>query len=324
MDMKTATGIACPNIALIKYWGNIDDSLRIPANGSISMNLDGLSTTTDVAFSEDLNADRLSIDGKEIKGNPLTRVSTFLDHVRKLAGIEVFAEVRSNNNFPMDAGIASSASAFAALAVAASSAAGLSLSNEELSRLARRGSGSACRSIPTGYVEWTPGEDDQSSHAVSIAPPHHWEISDCIAIINTDSKMIGSTEGHQLANTSPIQSARVTDAPRRIKICRKAILDQDFDELTRIVELDSNLMHAVMMTSTPPLHYWLPGTIAVMNAVRKMRESGISACYTIDAGPNVHVICPGNQEGDVTEVLAEVPEIVDVIIAHPGHGAEII
>ena len=144
----------------------------------------------------------------------------------------------SENNFPTGAGIASSASAFAALALAASKAAGLDLPEAELSRLARRGSGSACRSIPGGFVEWQSGTGDEDSFAVSISPPDHWALADCIAVVSAEHKPTGSTEGHALAGTSPLQNARVADAPRRLDVCREAILNRDFNMLAEIIEHD--------------------------------------------------------------------------------------
>jgi diphosphomevalonate decarboxylase len=215
----------------------------------------------------------------------------------------------------MGAGIASSASAFAALSLAASTAAGLELSERELSRLARRGSGSACRSIPGGFVEWQVAGCEEDSYAYSIAPPEHWDLVDCIAIISREHKETGSTEGHNLAHTSPLQVARVEDAPRRLDICRRAIMVRDFETLAEIVELDSNLMHAVMMTSNPPLFYWKPETITIMQLVRNWRESGLPAFYTIDAGPNVHVICPRSHQAEVTRKLSGVHGVQEVINA---------
>ena len=192
-------------------------------------------------------------------------------------GFSRFAAVESKNNFPIGAGIASSASAFAALSLAASTAAGLMLSERELSRLARSGSGSACRSIPGGFVEWQAGSRDEDSYAFTIAPPEHWELVDCIVIVSQAHKAVGSTAGHALALTSPIQPARVADAPRRLEICRQAILERDFQAFAEIIELDSNLMHAIMITSTPPLLYWQPATLAVMRLVQELapgRPSG--------------------------------------------------
>ncbi len=322
--MRTATAQASPNIALIKYWGNRDDALRLPANSSISMNLDGLFTRTRVAFDPRLSADALILNGEVERGPGLARVSAFLSVVRELAGVNIPARVVSENNFPAGAGIASSASAYAALSLAASAALGLHLLESELSRLARRGSGSACRSVPEGFVEWRAGEGDDDSYAYSIALPEHWDLVDCIAIVSREHKLTGSSEGHQLAFTSPLQSARVADAPRRLELCRRAILERDFAALAAVAEQDSALMHAVMMTSTPPLYYWQPASLAVMNAVRDWRASGLAVFSTVDAGPNVHVLCQADAAGEITRRLAAIHGVESVLVAHPGGSARLI
>jgi diphosphomevalonate decarboxylase len=190
--------------------------------------------------------------------------------------------------------------------------------------LARRGSGSASRSIPGGFVEWQAGTDDEDSFAFSIAEPKHWNLVDCIAIVSTSHKKTGSTEGHRLAVTSPLQAARVADAPRRLDICRKVILEKDFDTFASIVELDSDLMHAVMMTSTPALHYWKPASLEVMSTVRQWRDEGIPACYTVDAGPNVHVICPDSQAEGIEKQLREIKGVEKVLVARVGGPAKIV
>jgi len=360
--MYPFTALANPNIAFIKYWGNRDDALRLPANGSISMNLDGLETRTTVHFDAFLPADDVKINGKIAGGAAHARVSKMLDEVRALAGIHHFAWVESENNFPIGTGIASSASAFAALALAATKAAGLDpspcgddatsshrpgvlpghrpgvlpgyrpgvllgghrLDLAALSRLARHGSGSACRSIPGGFVEWAAGTGDADSYAVSIAPPEHWDLADCIAVISTEHKSTGSTEGHAKAGTSPLQSARVDDAPRRLDICRHAILNRDFAAFAEIMEEDSNLMHAVMMTSRPPLFYWQPATLAVMQAVRAARAKGLPVCYTIDAGPNVHVICTGAAAEETAKLVGSLPGVREVRLAKVGGPARLV
>src|SRR3990172_5573039 len=290
--MSTFTALAHPNIAFIKYWGNRDNALRLPSNGSISMNLDGLFTRTTVSFQPSLPFDELIINGHAVMGRGLERISYILDLVRVMAGIGMNAEVMSENNFPAGAGIASSAAAFAALALASSQAAGLTLSEAQLSRLARRGSGSASRSIPSGFVEWKMGTGDDDCVAVSIAPPEHWNLTDCVAIVSASHKKTGSTEGHAIAGTSPLQNARVNDAPRRLDICRSAILKKDFEAFANIIEHDSDMMHSVMMTSNPPLMYWQAATVDVFHAVREWRAGGLAVAYTVDAGPNVHVLCP--------------------------------
>jgi diphosphomevalonate decarboxylase len=321
--MTTATAQANPNIAFIKYWGNRDNALRLPSNGSISMNLDGLYTRTTVSFQPSLPFDELIINGHDINGKGLNRISYILDLVREMAGIKMNAEVMSENNFPAGAGIASSAAAFAALALASSKAAGLNLSEAELSRLARRGSGSASRSIPGGFVEWQMGTGDNDSVAVSIAPPEHWALVDCIAIVSSQHKKTGSTEGHALAWTSPLQAARVADAPRRLDICRNAILNRDFEALANIIELDSDMMHSVMMTSHPPLMYWQSATLEVFHQVREWRAGGLLAAYTVDAGANVHVICLAEYAKEVEKRLRKVSGVNDVLVAGVGGATQV-
>jgi diphosphomevalonate decarboxylase len=323
MSNLSATGVACANIAFIKYWGDRDASLHIPSNGSISMNLDGLNTRTQVSFDPELADDRLVLNNRVSGGQALARVSATLDRVRQMAGLNLCAKVVSANNFPTGTGIASSASAFAALALAASRAAGLDLDERELSRLARMGSGSACRSVPGGFVEWQAGNDDEDSYAFSIAAQDHWDLIDCVAIISKVHKPTGSWEGHQSASSSPLQEARLLDAPRRLDICRRAILERDFEGFARIVELDSNMMHAVMMSSSPGLFYWEPATLAVMKAVIEWRKGGLPVCYTIDAGPNVHVLCLGAASSQVPLKLREIKEVQDVLTASPGGPARL-
>jgi diphosphomevalonate decarboxylase len=322
--MTTATAQANPNIAFIKYWGNRDNILRIPMNGSISMNLDGLFTRTTISFQHTLPFDELIINGHEVTGAGLDRVAYILDIIRGMANIHDHAEVMTENNFPAGAGIASSASAFAALALAGSKAAGLDLSEPELSRLARRGSGSASRSIPGGFVEWQVGATDDDSIAFSIAPPDHWKLVDCVAIVSASHKKTGSTEGHSIAPTSPLQTARVADAPRRLEICRNAILNKDFDAFASIVELDSDMMHSVMMTSNPPLMYWQSATLEVFYQVREWRAGGLPAAYTVDAGANVHVICLKEVAGEVEKRLREVPGVSNVLVAGVGGAARVV
>ncbi len=324
MTKKSATAIAHPNIAFIKYWGNRNDALRLPANSSLSMNLDGLQTQTQVEFDPTLSKDILLLNGQDASAEQMARVSAFLDLVRAMAATKLFARVESENNFPSGAGIASSSSAFAALALAASAAAGLQLDEMALSRLARLGSGSASRSVPGGFVEWRAADRDEDSFAHSIAAAQHWALEDCIAVVSETHKTVGSTEGHQLAYTSPLQAARLQGAEERLASCRVAILQHDFAALTEVVELDNHLMHAVMMTSRPPLLYWQPASLAVMQAVRAWRASGLQVCYTLDAGPNVHVICLAQDAEKAAKQLADISGVNSVLRAGPGGPARVI
>lgn len=286
------------------------------------MNLEGLTSHTSVRFDPKLTADRLLLNQRPQHGKPLERVSAFLDLVRAKAGLSWFAEVISENNFPIGAGIASSASAFAALSLAASRAAGLDLSEREYSALARRGSGSASRSIPAGFVEWLGGDRDEDSYAISIAPPDHWNLVDCIAVVQAAHKTTGSTEGHALASTSPLQTARVADSPRRLDLCRRAILQRDFDTFAEIVELDSNLMHAVMMTSSPPLFYWTTVSLDLIKQIPLWRKDGLPVCYTLDAGPNVHILCLEPVLEEVKKRAARITGVENLLTARAGGKAD--
>lgn len=321
MTTLSAAATAHPNIAFIKYWGNQDEMLRVPVNGSISMNLGGLTTQTRVTFDSHLPEDIFDLNGVRQGGQVLKRVTSHLNLIRGIRGLAIHAHVLSENNFPTGSGIASSASAFAALTLAATSALGLQMSEKDLSRIARRGSGSACRSIPGGYVEWTAGSNDRDSFGFSIAAPDYWDLTDCIAILEPEHKKVGSTEGHALANTSPLQSARVEDVPRRLEICREAIQKRDFAELAEIMELDSTMMHAVMMTSTPPLFYWNPATLHLLRTVASWRKSGIPVAASVDAGPNVHLICETKSAPAVAKRLSGIPDVREVLLSPPGGPA---
>jgi diphosphomevalonate decarboxylase len=326
MPVSKAAAIANSNIAFIKYWGNRDPKLRVPATGSISMNLDGLYSRTTVTFNPALAADVVVLSGEAHSPASAKRVSEHLDRIRTLAKISTFARVDSHNNFPTGAGIASSASGFAALTVAACAAAGLQLAERELSILARQGSGSASRSIPAGFVEWQTGlsADGGDSYAFSIAPPDHWVLVDCIALVSMEHKAVGSADGHALAPTSPLQPARIEDTSRRLQACREALLARDFARLAEVVEEDSTMMHAIMMTSNPPLYYWHPATLAVMQAVRGWRAGGLPACFTIDAGPNVHVLTTAESAAEVERRLRSLPGVLKILTARPGPGAALV
>lgn len=320
-----ATARAHANIAFIKYWGNSDEFLRLPENSSLSMNLDGLYTETTVIWDDHVKCDSLELNGQAQTGIALERVVKHLDHLRKrVLGVQGCARVISRNNFPMGAGIASSASSFAALTTAAISGAGVNLSEQELSSLARLGSGSASRSIPTGFVEWFKGNSHETSYATSIAPPEHWDLVDVIVVVSDSHKKVGSTEGHQSAHTSDLQQGRLSHVSDRLEVCKEALLKKDFAAFASVVEEDSNLMHSVMMTSRPPLFYWLPTSLEIIREVRVWREEGLQVCYTLDAGPNVHCICIREDVPKVIERLKGLSSIVDIKVAGAGSGAYIV
>ena len=322
---RTATAAAHPNIAFIKYWGNRDDALRLPANGSISMNLGALYTKTTVTWKGGLpGSDTLTVNDMPVTGPALERVTRFLQEIQVRDPSVGSAEIISENNFPIGAGIASSASAFAALALAASTAAGLALEEKECSRLARLGSGSACRSIPDGFCEWQTGGTETDSYAVSIAPASHWALTDLIAVVSGSHKKVGSTAGHHMALTSPFQEIRVRTAQERVKCCREAILNRDFDALAEVSEQDMTMMHAVMMTQNPPLFYWEEATIGLIKQVKAWREEGLNCFATVDAGPNVHVICTADAAAEVRKRMEKIGGIREIMESGPGGKAELL
>ena len=337
MSLKRATAVAPANIAFVKYWGVRDAERILPYNASISMNLDACLTTTTVTFDPALSQDEvlLTLYGEEARravGQPFERVVTHLDRLRALAGIAWRARVESSNNFPSDAGIASSAAAFAALTLAGAAALDLGLDERQLSILTRRsGSGSACRSIPSGYVEWRipdgaydPLSWDSESYAASLAPPAHWALADVVAVVDVGAKKIGSAENHRLAASSAYFPARLADLPARLDIVRAAIADRDLAALGEAVEADAVSMHAVCMTSRPPSFYWNAGTMMVIHAVRGWRAEGLQSYFTIDAGPNVHVVCDAADSVEVERRLRELPGVLFTIGNGVGVGARII
>jgi diphosphomevalonate decarboxylase len=327
-----ATAVAHPNIALVKYWGKRDVEYNLPAAGSVSMTLGGLETRTHVRFDEGLDRDQFELDGDPVEaGKQLRRVSGFLDLIRNQAGFDSRARVVSANNFPTAAGLASSASGFAALAVAAASAAGLHLDDRELSIIARRGSGSAARSIYGGYVEMRPGANadaavaSEEAFALPIAAPEHWDLRCLVAVTVKGEKAVGSTEGmNRTEQTSPYFPAWVESVPTDIEAAKQAIEQQDFEHLATIAERSCLRMHASAIGAEPGVLYWRGTTVDLIHRVREARASGVSAFFTIDAGPHVKVFCPAAEADDVRAMLEDVVGVRDVLEAWPGDPARLV
>lgn len=343
--LGAASATAHANIALIKYWGKADERLIIPRTSSLSLTLDGLETHTSVEFVEpvpesesetglesepagthalqgtmrDTLRDTLTIDGRVYSGGPLARVSRFLDIVRERSGIHAPARVISRNTVPFGAGLASSASAFAALAAAAARAAGLDLSDRDLSRLARRGSGSACRSVFGGLVQWHAGHDDLTSYADPVATD--MKLAIIVITISAGEKPLSSRLAmRRTVTTSPLYPAWTRASERDLHEALDAISRHDLQRLGEISEANAMGMHATMISARPPVIYWLPQSIAALHAVEDVRADGLPAWSTMDAGPNVKVLTDSEHAERVAWALHERLVGCEIQVHHAGTG----
>jgi diphosphomevalonate decarboxylase len=328
--MTGATAVAGTNIALVKYWGKRDAALNLPATGSLSLTLDRLGARTRVAFDGgDGGRDRVTLNGGPADEKTATRISAFLDRVRDRAGTRARATVVTDNSVPTASGLASSASGFAALAVAAARAAGLELAAVELSALARLGSGSAARSIFGGFVEMARGSraDGADAAAHPLEEGLGWDVRLVVAITATGEKSIGSTAAMaRTARTSPYYEAWIRSVDGDLAAARAAIAARDLPALGAVAERSALRMHASALAADPPILYWNPVTIAALTRVRALREEtpATEVFFTIDAGPHVKALCAAADATRVAAELAAVPGVLETIIAAPGPGARIV
>lgn len=312
--------VANPNIALIKYWGKVDERLNLPATASISMTLDIFPTTTTVEISENLNQDQVSLNDKVASKSFSGAVSRFLDLVRTRAGTESRAIVQTQNSVPTAAGLASSASGFAALALAASKAYGLDLNPSQLSALARRGSGSASRSIFPGYAIWNLGEDD-TSFARPLPKPQ-LELALVVVVLNAREKKISSRAAMNLTrDTSPFYDAWLASSKRDLQDFQTAFTGNNFTAIGQIVERNALRMHATSLGANPPVRYLSAESFAVLDYLEELRGQGLAGYATMDAGPNVKVLCQSTQRQELQRILAERFAHANVYTCRPGLGA---
>lgn len=317
-----AAAVAHPNIALVKYWGKQDKPGNRPAVPSISITLEGLHTYTHVRFDRGLAADSFSLNGNA-DAETSDRVSRCLDVFRARSGRREFAAVESRNNFPTGAGLASSASGFAALAVAADHALALNLSREELSRIARMSSGSAARSLYGGFVMLPLDRDEETARP--LLSPEQWPLSVVIAVTAAGAKTTGSTEGMaHTARTSDYYHAWLAAADADFQAARVAIEHRDFDHLARVGEKSCLKMHGLMLSADPGLIYWNPATVACLHRVRELRGRGVAVFFTMDAGPQVKAVCLPEHRARVAASLGSVPGVVDILESGLGPGARVV
>ena len=319
----SATAEANPNIALIKYWGKANAALNLPVTGSLSLTLDTAPTRTTVALDPALHADELVLGGVAQQGRPLERVRAFLDLVRAASGRTEHALVDSTNLIPTGAGLASSASAFAALAAAASAAFGLDLDDRALSRLARRGSGSASRSVFGGLVRWYPG-DDHESYAEPV-DAHGLDLAMVIAIVDAGPKSISSTEAmNRTTATSPFYPAWAESNPRQLAEMLAAIDRADFTAVGELTESNSLRMHATMAAAWPPVRYPRAESVALLDAAADLRAASVEAYPTMDAGPNVKFLCRPADADRVVAMLSAVDPAARFLSARSGEGVRLV
>lgn len=339
MVLEKVTATAPANIAFVKYWGAVDLERALPVNRSISMTLSDSLTRCTVEPLPDGSSDEIYLVDERGERVPAPerfaqRVRDQLGRLRVWAGYDGSFRVATRNNFPMATGLGSSASGFAALTLATTRALGHELSPRTLSLLARRsGSGSAARSAMGGYVQWPGGDgadvapagaespdDDADGFASVLAPADHWDLRDVVAVVETGAKPVPSLEGHRRAATSPYYERRLELLPERLERVRQGIRDRDLELMGPVLECEAVDLHLVAMSSRPPIFYWTGGTLDVIRRVRAMRGESVGAYVSIDAGPNVHVICEPHDEEAVAGALASLPSVRRLIRDGVGPG----
>lgn len=325
LSSNTAVVRANVNIALIKYWGKRNEDLILPYTSSLSLTLSDLWTTTSVSFDDNLTEDCVTFDGKNLSldDSSFRRIVNMLDLVRKMAGISKKASVISTNHVPTAAGLASSASGFAALAAASSYAAGLELSSRDLSRLARRGSGSACRSVYGGIVLWHAGSvdnsvdtssgasagdasGDETSFAEPVDVPEDFDIAMIAVVLDSSKKSISSRDAmRRTVQTSPSYMPWVEQSAKDLRQALCAVKSSDIEMLGDAVERNSFGMHKSMRDAVPSVDYLTAKTHAVLGVVKSMRDCGWPVWATMDAGPNVKVITSASAAERVLNELVD-------------------
>ena len=318
MTILAARAVAHANIALAKYWGKHDAARNLTAVPSLSLTLDGLRTETEILFDAGLAGDEAFVGDRPLTERPLERVVALIDQLRAMTGVTLRARVTSTNSFPTASGLASSASGFAALALAGARALELSLSPSELSALARSASASAARSVFGGFVALEAGAEA----AVPVAPQDHWNVVMLVAVVTRGAKGVASSEGMgHTARTSPYYRAWVDSAPEVFQEVRRAVQERDLEALGEAMEHSTLLMHACMLASRPSLFYLTPSTLGALDTVRSLRRTGSAAYFTMDAGPHVKVLTLPAHAEQVAHALEVVPGVVEVLSCRPGPAA---
>ncbi len=317
-----ASAIAHPNIALIKYWGKRETATNLPAVGSLSVTLGGLKTETTVEFDPDLSEDILILNG-QAQAAEQGRLAACLDALRELAGERCRASVMSRNDFPTGAGLASSASGYAALVRAGAAALGIEATEPRLLDIARIGSGSAPRSMFGGFVLLQ--NTDDGTWCEQILAPDDWPLGVVVAVTSEEAKHVTSRDGMERSRlTSPYYDAWITTHAADLKQALKIVRECDFPALAELAEHNCLKMHSVMLTTRPALMYWSPTTLACMHRVAEMRRQGVPVFFTVDAGPQVKAICLPEATEEVAAALQDISGVIRILAGGLGAGARLI
>ncbi|MBI5224809.1 diphosphomevalonate decarboxylase [Candidatus Micrarchaeota archaeon] len=326
---KYAKVIATPNIAVIKYWGKRNEKLMLPTNSSLSFTMDEtLKTQTEIQFDAALKEDSLILDGTRLAGKEFEGVAKVLAYVREKYGQTPKAKITSKNHFPTAAGLASSASGYAALAVSINAALKLDLDGSELSIIARLGSGSASRSVYGGFVEWQKGskQDGSDSIAVQIANENHWpKLRNVIAIVDQEKKKVSSRAGMaETVATSKLFKERLEFMDQRVEKMKKHVLDRDFESFANLAMLDSDNMHACMADTTPRIVYLNDVSRKIMTNVRSLNDKETICGYTFDAGPNAHLYTLEKNVPAIQKMLSKIAGVREILVCKVGNGPRIL
>ncbi|MBI3033195.1 diphosphomevalonate decarboxylase [Candidatus Woesearchaeota archaeon] len=328
--MMKATSRAHPNIALIKYWGKRNNELILPFTNSLSVTLDNLETVTTVDFSSIYREDLVILNEVELLSNSTS--FKIIHHIDLIWDFlmnrprDIFVKVVSKNNFPTAAGFASSSSGIAALTYATILALHGELSWSQISLLARRGSGSACRSVYGGFVEWHAGKehDGRDSYATKVHSEYYWpDFRMLVIVLSSQPKYISSREAMAVSvKTSPLFPSWIIRCERDIIDLKKALDLKAFSMLGKIAEENSLAMHAVMEASQPSIIYHTSETQIIISAIQSLRRTGLNCYLTSDAGSNIQIIALHKDISSILESLKQYPFIQKIITCGVGKGVE--
>lgn len=318
--MKTSVTVqAHANIALIKYWGKRDENLFLPTKRSLSITLAPLTTVTTISLCS--KAHTIFFNGIL---KPKSQITTFLDRLKTWLKLDDYFCINTGNTFPTAAGLASSASGYAALVFGLNELYQLGLSTQQLSLYARQGSGSACRSVFGGFALWNKGilADGSDSVSQQLFDQHHWaELRVLVAIVSHEEKNISSRQGMMRAiTTSPSYWQWVEESEQKIPLMIQAIHEKDFETVGWLAEHDCLGMHHTMHTSKPSFTLWTNETNKLMSCVYGLRNKGIACFFTIDAGPNVKILCLAHDVPCIKKELATLGCVKELIECAPGGG----